>query len=406
MPESSKFAALGGGALVGRMISSIGEVTAADWDACAMPDPALKNPFVSHAFLHALEQAETVGGRTGWRPRHVVVDDGDGRMVAAAPCYLKSHSQGEYVFDHNWADAYMRAGGRYYPKLQVSVPFSPVPGPRLLVRAGSDHEAIEAGLASALVSVAGELQVSTLHLTFLDGATAGRLEELGFLIRTGQQFHWANNGYGTFDDFLATFASRKRKGVKKEREQALSGGIEIEHVTGVQITEADWDALYEFYLDTGARKWGQPYLNRAFFSLLGATMPDDCLLIFANRSGRRIAGALNIIGGDCLYGRYWGAIEQHPSLHFEICYYQAIDYAIARGLARVEAGAQGEHKLARGYMPTTTYSAHWIRDPGFKEAVARFLRQEREAVSEAAAFYADAGPFRKTPGDRREDEHD
>jgi uncharacterized protein len=264
------------------------------------------------------------------------------------------------------------------------------------VSPGPDHDAREAALADALVEFTTQLGLSSLHLTYLDEATASRLASRGFLTRTGQQFHWANQGFATFEDFLATFASRKRKGVRKEREQALAGGIEIEHITGRAITEAHWDAMYEFYVDTGNRKWGQPYLNREFFSLLGASMADSCLLIFARRGGRYIAGALNMIGGACLYGRYWGALEQHPCLHFEVCYYQSIDYAITHGLARVEAGAQGEHKLARGYMPTTTYSSHWIRDPGFRSAVARFLVQEREAVAEACELYAEAGPYRKS----------
>jgi hypothetical protein len=370
------------------------DVPAAAWDACAVPDAATANPFVSHAFLAALETAKTVGPRTGWSPFHVLLE-ADGELVAAAPCYVKSHSQGEYVFDYGWADAYERAGGRYYPKLQVAVPFSPVPGPRLLVRPGPDADAHGAALAAALAEIAAGAGVSSLHVTFLDRPTAERLGTCGYLVRTGQQFHWANGGYRTFDDFLATFASRKRKAVRKEREQALSNGITIEHVTGAAITEAHWDAMYRFYIDTGSRKWGQPYLNRAFFSLLGATLADRCLLVLARRDGRIVAGALNLIGGDCLYGRYWGAIEQHPCLHFELCYYQAIDYAIAHRLPRVEAGAQGEHKLARGYLPVTTWSAHWIRDPGFRDAVARFLVAEREAVAEASDLYTDAGPYRK-----------
>ena len=390
-----------------RTVPRLAEVPAAQWDACANPDPAHHNPFVSHAFLNALERAGAVGGRTGWKAMHVLIDGADGRLAAAAPCYIKTHSQGEYVFDHSWADAYMRAGGRYYPKLQVAVPFTPVPGPRLLVRPGLDHNANEERLAIALAQATADLGLSSIHLTFLDQAACARLGKLGFLERTGQQFHWANAGYKTFDDFLATFASRKRKGVKKEREQALANGITVEHVSGASITEVHWDAMFEFYVDTGNRKWGQPYLNRAFFSHLGSAMADRCLLIFASRAGRPIAGALNLIGGDCLYGRYWGASEQHPCLHFEICYYQAIDFAIAHGLARVEAGAQGEHKLARGYMPTTTYSAHWIRDAGFRKAVDRYLKEERAAVAEAAVHYAQAAPFRKSEqADPRAEDHD
>jgi len=389
-----------------RVLRAIAQIPASDWDACATPSAATFNPFVTHAFLAALEEAGTVGPMTGWTPRHVVLEDGCGAVAGVAACYIKTHSQGEYVFDHSWADAYARAGGRYYPKVQVAVPFSPVPGPRLMVRPGPDRDLHEQQLASALVALSIDLKVSSLHVTFADEGCAARLAKLGFLIRTGQQFHWSNAGYASFDDFLATLASRKRKAVRREREQAVANGIEIEHVIGAAITEADWDAMYAFYVDTGQRKWGQPYLNRAFFSKLGATLADRCLLIFANRGGRRIAGALNLIGGDCLYGRYWGAIEQHPSLHFEVCYYQAIAYAIEHGLARVEAGAQGEHKLARGYLPATTYSAHWIGDAGFRAAVERFLKQEREAVSEMAALYTEAGPFRKVQGDGVEDDHD
>ncbi len=393
--------------LVARTTETLAGIGASAWDACANPDPKTHNPFVSHAFLTSLEQSGAVGGRSGWRPQHVLLEDAAGTLVAAAPCYLKSNSQGEYVFDHAWADAYQRAGGRYYPKLQVAVPFSPVPGPRLLVAPGPDRDARETHLAAALVSFAQQIDVSSLHLTFIDEAAARRLEKLGFLLRTGQQFHWHNQGFATFDDFLATFASRKRKSVRKEREQALSSGIEITHLIGSEITEAHWDAMYAFYLDTGSRKWGQPYLKRESFAQFGSTLSERCLLILASREGKPIAGALNFIGGDCLYGRYWGALEQHPCLHFELCYYQAIDYAIAHGLARVEAGAQGEHKLARGYMPTTTYSSHWVRDGGFRKAIERYLIDEREAVDEAATHYTDAAPYRKSgEPDPREDDQD
>ncbi|MEQ1695519.1 MAG: GNAT family N-acetyltransferase [Hyphomicrobiaceae bacterium] len=392
--------------LKAKAVPRIADVPAAAWDLCANPDAGRFNPFVAHGFLAALEEAGCVGGRTGWRPRHVILEDDAGTLLGAAPAYLKSHSQGEYVFDHGWADAYGRAGGRYYPKLLVAVPFSPVPGPRLLVPTGAEHDLREAQLASALVTLAEETDASSLHVTFLDEACAARLSTLGFLVRSGQQFHWRNAGYGSFDDFLATFASRKRKAVRKEREQAVSNGITVERVTGADITEAHWDAMYAFYIDTGSRKWGQPYLNREFFSLLGAALADRCLLVLAKRGGRLIAGALNLVGGDCLYGRYWGSIEQHPSLHFELCYYQAIAYAIEHGLARVEAGAQGEHKLARGYLPATTYSAHWIPDPGFRKAVERFLVHERAAVLETAALYTEAGPFRKVASDAEREEHD
>ena len=406
MPHDLVTKSLQAAQLTARVAPTVSEAASSiDWDACAEPDSTSANPFVSHAFLKALDDAKCVGAGTGWMGRHITLEDA-GRVVGVAPAYLKSHSQGEYVFDHAWADAYERAGGRYYPKLQLCVPFTPVPGPRLMALPGDKQHDYEAGLASALVTLSAEMNIATAHITFLDGAAALRLTKLGFLLRTGQQFHWANAGYASFDDFLATFASRKRKAVRKEREQALSNGIEIERVTGAAITQAHWDAMYDFYIDTGNRKWGRPYLNRAFFSHLGATMADKCLLILARRNKRLIAGALNLIGGDCLYGRYWGAREQHPSLHFEVCYYQAIDYAIAHGLPRVEAGAQGEHKLARGYMPTTTYSAHWIADPGFRKAVARYLQQERAAVADAASLYADAGPFRKIESAAAIAEHD
>ncbi len=393
-----------------RTVAAISQIDAAQWDACANPDPGTFNPFVAHAFLLALEATGCVGGRTGWIVQHVVIDDPAGHVAAVAPCYVKAHSQGEYVFDHAWADAYGRAGGRYFPKLLVAVPFSPVPGPRLLVKPGADAHLNEQLLVAALIQLARQLAVSSLHINFLDESTAQRVRALdgAFLARTGQQFHWANATYGSFDDFLATLASRKRKMIRKEREQALANGITIETACGADITAAHWDALYAFYTDTGDRKWGQPYLNRAFFTALGATMADQCLLIFARREGRLIAGALNMIGGDCLYGRYWGALELHPCLHFEVCYYQAIEYAIKHKLARVEAGAQGEHKLARGYMPTITHSAHWIADPGLRKAIARYLVQEREAIAEMCDQYAEAGPFRKQrgPDDPRNQDHD
>ncbi|MFT3730221.1 MAG: GNAT family N-acetyltransferase [Hyphomicrobium sp.] len=377
------------------LVPSIATLDAAQWDACANPDPAKFNPFVSHAFLKALEDARTVGRNTGWLPRHLVVNDDAGSIAAAAPAYIKSHSQGEYVFDHGWADAYERAGGHYYPKLQIAVPFTPVPGPRLLVKPGEGAAASEQLLATAIAEVVRQGGLSSAHVTFLESAVAERLRDLGFLIRVGQQFHWQNDGYATFDDFLASLASRKRKAVRKERQTALAPGIEIEQLSGRDITEAHWDAMFKFYMDTGSRKWGRPYLNRTFFSLLGETMPDRCLLVLAKREGRYVAGALNLIGGDCLFGRYWGAIEHHPALHFELCYYQAIDYAIANELPRVEAGAQGEHKLARGYLPVETYSAHWIADPSLRRAVERFLTQEREAIAQMNADLTEMAPYRK-----------
>jgi uncharacterized protein len=376
----------------------IGDIAPEAWDACANPDPATYDPFLAHAFLKALEDAGAVGGRTGWLPQHLALKIGDAATLAAcAPCYVKSHSQGEYVFDRGWAEAYERAGGRYYPKLQIAVPFTPVPGRRLLARPGPDAEANAMLLATAAVELVERNDLSGLHLTFLTEAEWLRLGDKGFLKRTDQQFHWNNDGYASFDAFLASLASRKRKAVRKEREQAMSGGLEISRLTGAAITEASWDALFAFYQQTGSRKWGRPYLNRKFFSLLGQTMAERCLIVMVKRGSRPIAGALHLIGGDCLYGRYWGAIEHHPCLHFEVCYYQAIEFAIEHKLARVEAGAQGEHKLARGYLPTGTYSAHYIADPGLRRAIADYLKRERAYVDAAGKELAEYAPFRKGP---------
>lgn len=378
-----------------KVISSIASVDGTQWDLCANPDAATFNPFVSYAFLKALEDSQSVGRTSGWLPRHLILEDDTGAIAAAAPAYLKMHSQGEYVFDHGWAEAYEQAGGRYYPKLQIAVPFTPVPGPRLLIKPGARANADEQLLAMAAIEVARQGGLSSVHLTFLSAETAARLGALGFLMRSGQQFHWQNRDYTSFDDFLTSLASRKRKAIRKEREAAVASGIEIEHVTGRDISEEHWDAMFSFYMDTGSRKWGRPYLNRTFFSELGKTMPEHCLLVLAKRGGQYIAGALNLIGGDCLYGRYWGATEHHPSLHFEICYYQAIEFAIRHKLQRVEAGAQGEHKLARGYLPVETYSAHWLADPSLHRAVERFLVREREALTQYASDLTELGPYRK-----------
>ncbi len=379
------------------VVPDIADIGASEWDACAAPDATTLNPFVTHAFLKALETSGSVGRRSGWHPQHLVLRDTDGSIAGVAPAYVKTHSQGEYIFDHGWADAYERAGGNYYPKLQLAVPFTPVSGPRLLARPGEGVETREALLARGAVALTDKTRMSSAHITFLTEPEWKRLGALGYLLRTGKQYHWANQGFETFDDFLATLASRKRKALRKERATALLNGIEIEWITGADITEAHWDAFYAFYMDTGSRKWGQPYLNRRFFSELGAAMPKHCLLVMANRGGRHIAGALNLVGGDCIYGRYWGAIEQHPCLHFEVCYHQAIDYAIAHKLARVEAGAQGDHKLARGYMPVPIYSAHYIPDAGFRRAVERFLVEERRHMADVRNALADAGPFRRGP---------
>jgi uncharacterized protein len=380
--------------LVARVMPSVGAVSASDWDACACGEQTIGNPFLRHAFLSALEDSGCVGGRSGWIPTPVIVER-EGVIVGAATAYLKLHSQGEYVFDHGWADAYERAGGQYYPKLQVSVPFTPATGPRLLVRAGEHGDAIRAALLQTLQKVMAQAKASSLHLTFLAEADRLATERAGFLQRIDQQYHWTNAGYGCFDNFLEALASRKRKVIRRERRDALANGITIEALTGEAITEAHWDSFFAFYMDTGSRKWGRPYLNRAFFSLIGERMADAILLVMAKREKRHIAGAINFIGEDALYGRNWGAIEEHPFLHFEVCYYQAIDFAIARGLKRVEAGAQGEHKLARGYLPVTTHSAHHIPDPGFRRAVERYLEGERQHISAVSAALGEESPFRK-----------
>jgi predicted N-acyltransferase len=385
-----------GGPAVVRVASRIVDVPAADWDACARGLPAnVNNPFICHAFLKALEESGSATRKTGWLARHLLLEDDKGELVGCMPCYLKSHSLGEYVFDHGWADAYARAGGSYYPKLQASIPFTPVAGKRLLVRPGADAAKREAILLQAAVELTERLDVSSVHITFLTRAEWELAGELGFLQRTDQQFHWQNESYQSFGDFLAALSSRKRKALRKERREALVDGIEIEWVTGRDLTEAHWDAFFAFYMDTGSRKWGSPYLTRKCFSLLGETMADQVLLILAKRGGRYVAGALNFIGSDALYGRYWGGIEEHPYLHFEVCYYQAIEFAIAHKLARVEAGAQGAHKLARGYLPVETYSAHYIADPGLRRAVADYLKRERLAVAREIALLSEDSPYRR-----------
>ena len=372
--------------VIARIAPGVGAIERADWDACA----GAGNPFVGHTFLSILEESGSAVSRAGWQPIPVVVDGDDGRPDGIAPAYAKGHSQGEYVFDHAWADAWERAGGSYYPKLQVAVPFTPVPGPRLLLREPSRAPA----LVAALEAVTDRHGLSSAHATFIEEAQLPAFEAAGWLIRQGTQFHWRNPGYRGFDDFLAALASRKRKAIRRER-AAAAEGLTIRHLTGAEITEAHWDAFWAFYQDTGSRKWGRPYLTRAFFSLLGQEMADKVLLILAERGGRPIAGALNLIGADTLYGRYWGCLEDVPFLHFELCYYQAMDAAIARGLRTAEAGAQGEHKLARGYAPVPTWSAHYIPDPGFRRAVADYLAREREAVAADAAFLGELTPFRK-----------
>ncbi|MGQ0684829.1 GNAT family N-acetyltransferase [Bradyrhizobium sp.] len=386
-------------------VSSISAIPAAEWDACANPGgdcgPGSKpyyNPFVSHAFFAAAETSGSASPRTGWGARHLIARLDD-RIVGVVPCYLKSHSQGEYVFDRGWADAYERAGGRYYPKLQCSVPFTPASGPRLLIRDGVDRERIAHALAAGLMALCNATTASSVHVTFAREADAKCLAQHGFLIRNDQQFHWHNEGYKSFDDFLATLNSRHRKAIKRERREVLSAGITIHWLTGSEIDEDAWDAFFTFYMETGSRKWGRPYLTRTFFSEIGESMAADVLLVMAKRNGRWIAGAINFVGSDTLFGRNWGAIEHHNFLHFEVCYYQAIDFAIQRGLAVVEAGAQGEHKLARGYLPQTTWSAHFIADPDLRRAIADYLKRERAYVAEAGRELAAAGPFRKSADD-------
>ena len=384
-----------------RTVNDIAEIPVADWDACAQPPGVPHNPFVGHAFLHALEASGSVHPRTGWLPYHAVLEDRGGRVVGLVPLYVKGHSQGEYVFDHGWADAFERAGGSYYPKLLGAVPFTPATGRRLLVRGEAErgeHE-VETHLVAGCVEIARRLEVSSLHFNFVEPGQWERLAALGFLRRTDQQFHWRNEGYASFDDFLARLSSKKRKNLRRERRIALENGIEVEWVTGTDLRERHFDAFHEFYLDTGSRKWGRPYLNRRFFGLVGETLADRVLLVMCRRAGRYVAGALNFIGGDTLYGRNWGCIEDHPMLHFEACYYQAIEFAIAHGLRYVEAGAQGPHKIARGYLPRRTQSAHWIAHEGLRDAVARYLVGERHLVDESMEVVASHSPFRRPAHD-------
>jgi uncharacterized protein len=402
-----------------RVASAIGDLAPGIWDGCACGSVASAitlvpgaqhaaasgthpicqsipyNPFTSHDFLHALERSGSATAKTGWQPQHLVVETAAGAVLGVVPCYLKSHSRGEYVFDRGWAEAYERAGGNYYPKLQVSVPFTPATGRRLLVAPGPQAETVRRLLADGLVELCHRHEASSVHVTFALEDEWRQLGTHSYLQRTDQQFHWENAGYAGFEDFLGALAARKRKAIKRERREALANGIEVSWLTGSDLTEAVWDHFFAFYLETGSRKWGRPYLTRSFYSLVGATMADRILLVMAKRAGRYVAGAINFIGSDTLFGRHWGAIEHHPFLHFELCYYQAIDYAIANKLPCVEAGAQGEHKLARGYMPKTTYSAHYVADPALRRAIAEYLARERAYVDAAGRELAEAGPFRK-----------
>ena len=377
-----------------RVHGSIAEIGAEAWDACNAGHG--DNPFTGFAFLNACEESGSAVARTGWQPQHLSVADGGGRVVGVMPLYLKSHSQGEYVFDHSWANAYMRAGGRYYPKLQCAAPFTPATGPRLLVRPGADRASVQQTLLAGGLTLCERLGASSLHVTFPQEAEWRALGAQGLLQRQDVQYHWTNAGYASFDEFLAALSSNRRKTIRRERRDAQAG-LEIVALTGADLREEHWDAFFAFYMDTGARKYGRPYLNRRFFSIIGERMASQILLVLARRQGERrwIAGALNFIGGEALYGRNWGALETIPFLHFELCYYRAIEEAIGLGLARVEAGAQGEHKIARGYLPAPVYSAHWIADPLLREPVARYLNEERAAVSgEMAYLEAEYSPFR------------
>jgi uncharacterized protein len=367
----------GGEELSVKLHRSIDGIGRDAWDGCAGAD----NPFLGYAFLEAMEASGSATAHTGWQPQHLTLEDSRGRVLGAAPLYLKNHSYGEYVFDHGWAAAYERAGGRYYPKLQCAVPFTPATGPRVLVHPDAPEEGAVT-LIAGMIALARRHKVSSLHVTFPTEADWNGLGAAGFLQRMGQQFHWENDGYRTFDDFLAALNSRKRKQIRRERRDAVEGnGLEIEMLTGDALKEHHWDAFFRFYMSTSDRKWGSAYLTREFFSLIGKRIPDRVLLVMAKNGSRYVAGALNLIGADTLYGRNWGCLGDFPFLHFEACYYRAIDFAIERGLKRVEAGAQGQHKIQRGYLPSATYSAHWFRDPNFAEAVADFLRRERRAIA-------------------------
>jgi len=380
------------------LLTSLSEIDAAEWDACAAPETLdggrPHDPFTTHRFLKALEDSRSVGTGTGWQPQYLLAR-AEGELIATAPLYAKGHSQGEYIFDHNWAQAYERAGGRYYPKLQMAVPFTPATGRRFLVKPGFE-EAGMAALIQGAVQIADQNNLSSLHVTFCTEAERSAGRAMGLLERTSQQYHWLNANYTDFDDFLGALAARKRKAIRKERAQAQGFGGQIIALTGDQIQPEHWDAFWVFYQDTGARKWGTPYLTRAFFDAAQETLRDDMLLVLAERDGQYVAGALNMIGRETLYGRYWGCTEHHACLHFELCYYQAIEFAINNGLKRVEAGAQGDHKLARGYMPVPTNSLHWIRDPGLRDAIANYLEAEAAAVSEDIEILTSYGPFKKT----------
>ncbi|MEP5759138.1 MAG: GNAT family N-acetyltransferase [Litoreibacter sp.] len=384
------------------VLDSLNDIKATDWDACACGDDGRPHdPFTTHRFLSALERSGSVGPGTGWQPQYLAAHS-EGQVIAVAPLYVKGHSQGEYIFDHNWAHAFENAGGRYYPKLQMAVPHTPATGRRFLTRPGWETTGISA-LTQAAVSIAANNHLSSLHITFCTEREVAAGKALGLMHRTSQQFHWTNDGYGDFDDFLTSLSSRKRKNIRKERATAQSFGGHIEMLAGDQIEPQHWDAFWQFYQDTGARKWGTPYLTRAFFDEAQENLRDEMVLGLAFRDGRPVAGALNFVGRETLYGRYWGCIEDHPCLHFELCYYQAIEYAIQNNILHVEAGAQGSHKLARGYLPVTTHSLHWVGDEGFRDAIANYLEQERNAVDQEIEILTSYGPFKRTQG---ETDHD
>ncbi|SFJ74864.1 GNAT family N-acetyltransferase [Jannaschia pohangensis] len=386
------------------VLPSLGQIDAADWDACACPEAAdggpPNDPFTTHRFLRALETSGSVGPGTGWQPQYLLARTA-GQVIACAPLYAKGHSQGEYIFDHNWAHAWERAGGDYYPKLQLAVPFTPATGRRFLLRPGFEEVGFQA-LVQGAMQVTDQNKLSSLHITFCTQDERAAGASLGLMERSSQQYHWFNDGYGSFDDFLAALSSRKRKTIRRERAAAQGFGGQINSYTGDAIRPDHWDAFWRFYQDTGARKWGTPYLTRAFFDEIQAHMRDDVLLVLAERDGVAVAGALNFIGRDVLYGRYWGCVEHHPMLHFELCYYQAIDHAIARGQSRVEAGAQGDHKLARGYLPVTCHSLHYIPNKGFRDAVAHFLKAEARAIEQDIEVLTSYGPFRRANVEEQE----
>ena len=382
------------------VLGAIADVPAADWHACAAPETAdggrPLHPFLTHRFLSAFEASGSVHPSAGWAPRHLIAR-AEGRLIGCMPLYIKGHSQGEYVFDHSWAHAYERAGGEYYPKLQGAVPFTPATGPRFLVHPAAPRTEVMAALVEGAAQVAGNGGLSSVHWTFCTEEEARLGEAMGLLRRSHQQFHWEDRGFGDYEGFLASLSSRKRKALRKERRTARESGLEIVALTGDAIRPEHWDRFWRFYQDTGARKWGSPYLTRAFFDIAQESLREDLLLVLAGRDGRWVAGALNVIGRETLFGRYWGCTEHHPCLHFELCYHQAIDWALAHGQRRVEAGAQGEHKLARGYLPVETHSLHWIADPGFRRAVADFVERERAAVGEEMDWLSERSPFRDAP---------